>query len=672
MKKSFYFALALTAGLFASCSSDDLTAEAPQQQPGLEVDDAQPVPIQIGVANAGATASITRGTGTVGTSEGGTSKWLGQEFQLFMFNKGTLTPGSSDGTEAGVVFCDSTFTTNADGSGSTEMKVNGAAFQAYYPAAGSFDFWAYRLDDAKTGDPTGVATYAAATGWTENATEVLVPFVIDGTQDIMLGSVKEAALTADIATLAAVPAVQTAAAKEVPAVTASQFAESKIYSAYSARRGVNPTLSFQHLLTRLHFAVKAGDKKVSSSDVTYVLGGTAANSIPAAADGGFLGFRVDSIWVYSKSEGKLVAAYKTGSPYAAGGNKADTKIEWERADANAVAEDWADYTTLKPMYLKERSPKVNTPETGGWDTEAKFTIAADGTITYSGTIHTSTTDTRTANGTDKVYKTKDINSVTGKPTAYDGTLKEKAEAKLATYDTSGDGNVDADELAAATDLPFTSDPFNTYYVKTDINLGTDPEVTVPLQDLTGQQLIWAAKDELYWKLATKAEYTAADDADKEQVATTKKDFNTAIKTANMAIPTDAEYTAGKIRMVYIELGINAQYDEGEDFILGYVKPAKCTVDAGEAVARPIGEALLVAPSTDVDGYTIKIKYSRWRREGAKIVWASETQTSTIKQNANFVGGNSHLVTITINQDTTPAIEVGNEGYIEKNPFEIDD
>jgi len=81
MNKKFYFALALTAGLFASCSSDDL-AEAPGLNPD-QSNDAAAIKIEVGKPNA-----TTRGTGAVGVDG---NKWEGQEFKLFMFEKGTLT-----------------------------------------------------------------------------------------------------------------------------------------------------------------------------------------------------------------------------------------------------------------------------------------------------------------------------------------------------------------------------------------------------------------------------------------------------------------------------------------------------------------------------------------------------------------------------------------------------
>ena len=84
MNKKFYFALALTAGLFASCSSDEV-ALAPQ----MNVNDSQKAPIELKLGSLG---SVTRGTGTVGSLAGETDNvWAGQKFNVYMFDKGTLT-----------------------------------------------------------------------------------------------------------------------------------------------------------------------------------------------------------------------------------------------------------------------------------------------------------------------------------------------------------------------------------------------------------------------------------------------------------------------------------------------------------------------------------------------------------------------------------------------------
>lgn len=164
MKKSFYFALALTAGLFASCSSDDLTADAPQQ-PGIEVSENEAVQIKIGVGTPG----TTRGTGSVGTTDIGattTNTWQGQKFNLFMFKKGTFIPASYFDPETGKnveVYNDTEMTTKRGQNLAVQLDENGVELFNYFPNSTTpYSFWAYRLDDAWV-DGSGKA------GWEDGA-----------------------------------------------------------------------------------------------------------------------------------------------------------------------------------------------------------------------------------------------------------------------------------------------------------------------------------------------------------------------------------------------------------------------------------------------------------------------------------------------------------------------
>ncbi len=82
MKKSILYAAAL-AGVLGSCSQDDGTQSGASSSSGENE-----VPITIGVSNGSAT--ITRGTGTVGGVEGEDNEWNSQPFNLYMFNRGEL------------------------------------------------------------------------------------------------------------------------------------------------------------------------------------------------------------------------------------------------------------------------------------------------------------------------------------------------------------------------------------------------------------------------------------------------------------------------------------------------------------------------------------------------------------------------------------------------------
>ncbi len=262
MKKYFIFAAVATAGLFASCSSSDDFANEGAQNPN--VDERQE--IRLNLATPGAMA--TRGTGTVGGVGTGTNVWRGQKINVFMFTKDDNHATTLDLTNVGTAAAPQYLYNNTsmitpgsdenliDGMGVTANVASGQAMIEdgtinYYPSVGNFDFFGYHADDALTG----------ALDDTDNA-KWTVPFTIDGTQDLMS---TKAALTPD----------QIA----IPGVGATY---EDYYSAKAARKGIDPTLTFKHLLTRLQFSVKAGNDNAAG----YVAG-TAATYKATDASGDY-------------------------------------------------------------------------------------------------------------------------------------------------------------------------------------------------------------------------------------------------------------------------------------------------------------------------------------------------------------------------------------------------
>ncbi len=140
------------------------------------------------------------------------------------------------------------------------------------------------------------------------ADNVTVPFSIDGSQDILAASTvlsddDKAVLCgfADFATLKgnATNYTSTGAGDETfnPANLVAESAAAKawanyrqsVYSAKVARKGIQPNLSFKHMLTRLTFDAKAMIDEFAVDQESEV--------------------RIKSIRVKSKTEGKLVATY---------------------------------------------------------------------------------------------------------------------------------------------------------------------------------------------------------------------------------------------------------------------------------------------------------------------------------------------------------------------------
>ena len=264
MKKLFLMGAVASLGLLASCSSDDDLSTGGNGKDGLQQ-------IKIGM---GVQANVaTRGTGTVGAVGAENNKWAGQAVNVYMLNKGTLDLAKF-GEDP---IYNNTVLTTPDGndSGIATELVGGVAQYKYYPTTKTaFDFWGYRLDDANdttATDQEGSATAAAI----ENnkfvpyisGDSLLIGFKIDGTQDIMAGK--------------AVPTEED---------ITKCGGEENIYSAFAARRDVQPNIKFEHLLSRLNFQVLDG-KKTETTDEDKAV-------------------KVTGITVKSKATGKLVIAYQ--------------------------------------------------------------------------------------------------------------------------------------------------------------------------------------------------------------------------------------------------------------------------------------------------------------------------------------------------------------------------
>lgn len=252
-------------GLLASCSSDDDLSTG-----GNGKDDLQKIKIGMGVqANV-----ATRGTGTVGAVGEKENTWAKQTVNVYMLNKGTLDLAKFGDDP---IYDNTVLTTPADNASgiASELDENGVAQYKYYPTTKTaFDFWGYRLDDANkaTGieDQAGTDSKVAVTSGEFvpyiSGDSLLIGFKIDGTQDIMAGK--------------AVPKEE-----EI----AKCGGEDNIYSAFAARRDVQPNIKFEHLLSRLNFQVLAGAESTTNTKT---------------------GVNVTGITVKSKATGKLVIAYQ--------------------------------------------------------------------------------------------------------------------------------------------------------------------------------------------------------------------------------------------------------------------------------------------------------------------------------------------------------------------------
>ena len=264
MKKYFMFVAVAAAGMLASCSSESLTAGS---DPTIEPTQEERVPILLGVSSPSVEVSrgTTRATGTVGGvgTTDPNNVWAGQRIHAFMFVKNSLnlavenetgpvyfyngaemiTPGTADNLIPGMGASANTAIGEA-------MLTDGTI--KYYPAYGNFDFFGYHGDNAVASTPTITKT---AELWT-------VPFTITGSQDLMS---TKAELTGD----------------QTTALGGSE----DYYSAKAARKDVQPVLSFDHLLTRLAFEVKAGNDNAGGWVVTGTYDATTAAAYNANLTG---------------------------------------------------------------------------------------------------------------------------------------------------------------------------------------------------------------------------------------------------------------------------------------------------------------------------------------------------------------------------------------------------
>lgn len=303
MKKMFFFALA-AAGMLTACSNEDTLGGNGEQN----VSEQQ---IRLGVASS---KVQTRGTGTVGGMTEDENKWAGQTLWVYMLQKGSMelgyykTPAEAAGAAVGTAVFDNK---EFKAPNTAENTVSGLATTAdgaiaYYPVSGNYDFWGYRVDDAVTGTPDVKLVDDTDTEVEANAaTKRVVAIKINGSQDIMAG--KATPSTAEVDKL-------------------GNYGEN-FYSAYAARKGVQPNITFNHLLTRFTFEVRAGSKATAGE----------------GASGNTEAVRVQGISVESLTDGKLTVAYKGETKKAADlltftGTASPLTLK-QRADATADHND---------------------------------------------------------------------------------------------------------------------------------------------------------------------------------------------------------------------------------------------------------------------------------------------------------------------------------------------
>ena len=310
----FFFALA-AAGMLTACSNDDTLGGNGEQN----VSEQQ---IRLGVASS---KVQTRGTGTVGGMTDDENVWAGQTLWVYMLQKGSMdlavfykspTVGTTAGTELEVFNNKEFKAPNTADKIKSGLATTADGTIAYYPVSGNYDFWGYRVDDAVKGTPAVKTVNDNGDEVdADKATKRVVEIEIDGSQDIMAG--KAAPSTKEVTDLGG-------------------YADN-FYSAYAARKGVQPNITFNHLLTRFTFEVRAGSKATAGLPV----------------DGNTDAVKVIGVSVDSKTTGTLTVAYTGATKESAElltftGNASPLTLK--QRDENAVDNNDA-LVALKPVSL---------------------------------------------------------------------------------------------------------------------------------------------------------------------------------------------------------------------------------------------------------------------------------------------------------------------------------
>lgn len=259
MKKQFIYA-ALCIALMSSCSKDNdpgNISEPTTNTPDV-IDEGSPVAIELGVGAPQVSVS-TRGTGAAGVNNGDVALWDEQELKILMTKKNSLVLAKEDpnNEESKYIFEGLTFKAPASTvENPADMKItNTDGAVKYYPLQGAYDFYGFSFDDAILLE--GV-TYPPTT--TEDTKYIDYKLTINGTQDIMIA---KAELT---------EAQKNGTISENGKLAPDDY--SKAFSSWAARRGVQPTMNFEHLLSRLDFVAKVGAEV--SKDATIAINDVAA------------------------------------------------------------------------------------------------------------------------------------------------------------------------------------------------------------------------------------------------------------------------------------------------------------------------------------------------------------------------------------------------------------
>ena len=210
MKKLFFFAM-VALGMTAACQKPDVKVENP------DLDDNAPVAVQF---------NVNAPTLTVTKTKAAVEAW--NDTQIYVYSGIVNVDANPVTTSFSTPLIDNKEATVAS-DGKVKFGTSGDVY--YYDVDKVYNFYGYYIDNA---------TFIPNTDGdeiTNDGTTITADLKITGSQDIMLATTNKE--------------------EDLKDVTSTVNAN-RIYSAYTARRGVHPTLNFEHMLSRFIFNVKLG------------------------------------------------------------------------------------------------------------------------------------------------------------------------------------------------------------------------------------------------------------------------------------------------------------------------------------------------------------------------------------------------------------------------------
>lgn len=238
MKKLYVYVALAAMGVMAACSKNDNVD--PQGNGGNTViDDNSPVAVELGVKGIDLDVNVSS------KAQGSVDAWdASQTLYVYAIDR-------SDAQFANTPLIDN-ISASSPATGAQNNVLNlvqpasaGEYAGEYFYFQGStvYDFYGYYVDDAVEGTPTPSRTDGTIT----------LPITITGAQDIMLAK--------------ADPAVDIEASTDP---NKGQVTSETAYSAFAARRGIQPTLEFQHQLARFTFNIVPGSASGDLVTVTAI------------------------------------------------------------------------------------------------------------------------------------------------------------------------------------------------------------------------------------------------------------------------------------------------------------------------------------------------------------------------------------------------------------------